>query len=100
MVRVRPVRKIEAGRRYRCSRGESCKLDAVVFADFLQSGTLLDDRSLLDAFVYQALVSEECVLVTLNYDDRKLEPARVSLSRVLTDCVWLPGQDSNLRHAD
>ena len=64
--------------------------DAVVFADFLQSGTLLDDRSLLDAFVYQALVSEECVLVTLNYDDRKLEPARVSLSRVLTDCVWLP----------
>lgn len=79
---------------------DACKLDAVVFADFLQSGTLLDDRSLLDAFVYQALVSEECVLVTLNYDDRKLEPARVSLSRVLTDCVWLPGQDSNLRHAD
>ena len=79
---------------------DACKLDAVVFADFLQSGTLLDDRSLLDAFVYQALVSEECVLVTLNYDDKKLEPARVSLSRVLTDCVWLPGQDSNLRHAD
>ena len=79
---------------------DACKLDAEVFADFLQSGTLLDDRSLLDAFVYQALVSEEYVLVTLNYDTKKLEPARINLSRVLTDCAWLPGQDSNLRHAD
>ena len=67
------------------------------FARFLQHGANLDDKAVLDAFVYQALVSDEDVLVTLNYDTAKREPARFEIKRVLTNCDWCPRQDSNLR---
>lgn len=57
------------------------------FADFLQFGANLDDSSLLEAFVYQVVVSDGDVLVTLNCDIGG-EPARFRLVRV--DCDWLP----------
>lgn len=60
------------------------------FADFLQFGATLDDQNLLDAFVYQAMVFDDEVVVTLNYDTEQSEPARVSLSRVRTVERWCP----------
>lgn len=60
------------------------------FADFLQFGATLDDAALLDAFVYQVMVSEDDITVSMNYDTEKLEPARLSISRVRAISVWLP----------
>lgn len=67
------------------------KIDPEDFAYFLMFGATLDDASLLDAFVYQVLVSSEEVLVTLNYDAIENEPARLTLPRVRTNLEWLPG---------
>ena len=66
------------------------RLNPDKFARFLQFGSELTDALLLDAFVYQVLVSDDDVLVTLNYDAEKNEPARFTLSRVRTDCEWCP----------
>ena len=60
------------------------------FADFLQFGATLDDQNLLDAFVYQAMVFDDEVVVTLNFDTEQNEPARVNLSRVRTVEQWCP----------
>lgn len=60
------------------------------FADFLQYGTTLDDRRLLDSFVAQVMVGDDDVTVLLNYDIKKSEPARINLKRVRTNLVWLP----------
>ncbi|KRN55074.1 hypothetical protein IV72_GL000574 [Atopobium minutum] len=78
------------------------RLDLQSFADFLQFGANLDDESLLDAFVYQVLLGEKELVVSLNYASvaNKNEPARLTISRVRAISEWLPGQDSNLRHAD
>ena len=54
------------------------KIDPEDFSDFLQWGATQDDSTLLDAFVYQAVVSNEEVVVTLNYDIRKGEPRTLS----------------------
>ena len=69
--------------------------DAETFADFLQFGTTLDDTMLLKAFVYQVLVGDDDVTVTLNYDVNKNEPARLNLSRVRIDSKWWTGRGSN-----
>lgn len=58
------------------------------FADFLQFGAMLDDSTLLKAFVYQVMVGEEDVTVVLNYDIKESEPARLKLPRVRTDSTW------------
>jgi site-specific DNA recombinase len=58
------------------------------FADFLQCGRSLNDAALLKAFVWQILVSDEEVTVTLNYENKKGEPEILSLVR--PDSVWLP----------
>lgn len=71
------------------------EIDPQDFAYFLQFGSTLDDASLLDAFVYQAMVSTEDVVVTLNYDTIENEPARLTLSRVRTKFEWCPRRDSN-----
>lgn len=60
------------------------------FADFLQFGATLDDQNLLDAFVYQVMVFDDEVVVTLNFDTEQNEPARVNLSRVRTVEQWCP----------
>ena len=66
----------------------AAKFDPEDFADFLQFGATLDDAMLLKAFVYQVMVGEEDVTVTLNYDIEKSEPARLKISRVRTDSSW------------
>lgn len=60
------------------------------FADFLQFGVTLDDRSLLDAFVYQIMVTNDDIYVTLNYDINENEPARLVISRVRSINNWWP----------
>ena len=67
------------------------KIDEDLFVQFLQYGTTLSDEDLVDAFVYQAIVSTEDVVVTLNFNDEKEEPARLNIKRVLPNVSWLPG---------
>lgn len=72
------------------------KIDEDLFVQFLQYGTTLSDEDLVDAFVYQAIVSTEDVVVTLNFNDEKEEPARLNIKRVLPNVSWRPRQGSNL----
>jgi DNA invertase Pin-like site-specific DNA recombinase len=60
------------------------------FADFLQTAATLTDARLLDAFVWQAIVRDEDVIVTLNYDNKKCEPVRLTVPLIRKDEVWLP----------
>ena len=69
----------------------SGKIDEELFVQFLQQGATLTDEDLVDAFVYQAIVSTEDVIVTLNFDNEKGEPVRLDIERVLPDVLWLPG---------
>lgn len=72
------------------------RFDAEDFADFLQFGATLDDAALLDAFVFQASVSEDAVVAALNYDEdpasggEKKRPATIDIARVRRKCIWLP----------
>lgn len=68
----------------------SGKIDEELFVRFLKSGTTLTDEGLVDAFVYQAAVSTEDVIVTLNFDNEKGEPVRLDIERVLPEASWLP----------
>lgn len=63
-------------------------IDMEQLADFLMCGSALNDNDLLDAFVYQVLVSNEDVIATLNYDEKENEPARIEVERVRTSCDW------------
>ena len=74
------------------------RIDPENFARFLQFGSTLTDALLLDAFVYQVMVSNESVLVTMNYATESNEPARLEVSRVRTSCEWCPQRDSNPRY--
>ena len=65
-------------------------IDPRDLACFLRFGATLDDASLLDAFVYQVMVSDGDVVVLLNYDAKENEPARLNLSRVRTNFNWRP----------
>ena len=65
------------------------------FTRFLQFGATLTDDLLLQGFVYQVMVSDEEVIVTMNFDAEKNEPARLRLSRVRTSFEWCPQRDSN-----
>lgn len=69
---------------------DATRFDEGLFVEFLQRGATLTDGELLDAFVYQAIVSTEDVIVALNFDDEKGEPARINLARVLPNVSWLP----------
>lgn len=68
---------------------EEEEFDPEDFADFLQQGATLDDKTLLAAMVWNCAVKQDEVIVTLNYDIKK-EPAQLTLERVLTDCEWRP----------
>lgn len=46
---------------------------------------------LLSAFVWNALVGPDDIVVTLNYDTEKSEPVQLEIKRVRTDLTWLPG---------
>ena len=69
----------------------SGKIDEELFVQFLQQGATLTDEDLVDAFVYQAIVSTEDVVVTLNFDNEKGEPVRLDVEQVLPNVLWLPG---------
>lgn len=71
------------------------EIDPDEFVEFLQMGVTLDDKALLDAFVYQVLVNDDDIIVTLNYDTEKREPARLTLSRVRLISDWCPQRDLN-----
>ncbi len=62
------------------SLSQRVALDVEDFADFLQHGTTLDDRALLDAFVYQVWLGEKTIVAVLNYDIQG-EPARLEWQR-------------------
>ncbi len=79
---------------------EDCKFDPELFAEFLQCEPAIDDATLLGAFVYQVMVSDETALVTLNFDTENDEPARFEVGRVRTNCEWWAQQDSNPQHRD
>ena len=55
---------------------------------FLQRGSKLDDETLLDAFVYQVIVTDDDVIVTLNYDTSEGLPERFTIERVRTSEIW------------
>lgn len=71
------------------------RIDPENFARFLQFGSTLTDALLLDAFVYQVMVSNDSVVVTMNYATESNEPARLEVSRVRTSCEWCPQRESN-----
>ena len=71
------------------------RIDPENFARFLQFGATLTDELLLDAFVYQVMVSDDAVVVTMNFDAESNEPARLEVSRVRTFFKWCPQRDSN-----
>lgn len=66
------------------------EIDPERFADFLQSGAALDDATLLKAFVWQVVVSDDEVVAILNYDIKSNEPARLVIQRVRTKSGWCP----------
>ena len=69
---------------------KTAEFDINDFIDYLQHGATLDDRTLLDALVYQVIVGERDVLVILNFNAENAEPATIDLQRVRTNCIWLP----------
>ena len=69
-------------------------------AAFLGQSSALDTKTLLEAFVYQVLVGADDVVVTLNYDTKKYEPARLTIERVRTLLTWCALSDSNARPTD
>ena len=73
--------------------------DPELFAEFLQCEPAIEDRALVDAFVYQVVVYDDSAIVTLNFDIND-EPARFEVGRVRKNCEWWAQQDSNLQHRD
>lgn len=94
--RIAELEEQQARARYDLEAITDERIDPERFADFLQCGTALDDATLLKAFVWQAVVSEDEILVTLNYD-KKGEPARLDIQRVRAKLEWCPMLDSNQR---
>lgn len=94
--RIAELEEQQARARYDLEAITDERIDPQRFADFLQCGTALDDATLLKAFVWQAVVSEDEILVTLNYD-KKGEPARLDIQRVRAKLEWCPMLDSNQR---
>lgn len=64
-------------------------------AEYLQHGIMLDRAALVDAFVYQVLVTAEDVTVTLNFNTKTSDPARFTIQRVRTIEDWWTRPDSN-----
>ena len=62
--------------------------DPATFVRFLQRGATLTDKAVIEAFVWQVLVTDEQVITTLNYDNEKGEPSRFTIERVLTKLEW------------
>jgi hypothetical protein len=59
------------------------------FVEFLASSDGLDDRTLLDALVWQVQLHEDRVVAVLNYDV-DAEPARIEIPTGSEKLAWLP----------
>lgn len=55
------------------------EFDVDDFVDFLRFGATLGDADLLDAFVFQVMMFNDRLVVTLNYDDAENTPKRLDL---------------------
>ncbi len=88
--RIEQLREQKARAEYDLATIKGELIDPERFADFLQAGAGLDDATLIDAFVWQAVVSPEEVLVVLNYDAKANEPARLDIRRVRGELKWCP----------
>lgn len=93
--RIAQLEEQQARARYDLEAIKDEEIDPERFADFLQCGAGLDDATLLKAFVWQVRVSDDEVLVTLNYDTENDEPARLDIQRVRGKLEWCPQRDSN-----
>ena len=93
--RIAELEEQKARANYDLQAIQDQKIDPERFADFLQCGAKLDDATLLKAFVWQVSVSDEDVLVTLNYDTESNEPARLDIQRVRGKLEWCPQRESN-----
>ncbi len=96
--RIAELEEQQARARYDLEAIKDERIDPERFADFLQCGAGLDDATLLKAFVWQVSVSDDEVLVTLNYDAENDEPARIDIRRVRGKLEWCPQRDSNPRY--
>ena len=96
--RIAELEEQKARANYDLQAIQDQKIDPERFADFLQCGARLDDATLLKAFVWQVSVSDDEVLVTLNYDTESNEPARLDIQRVRGKLEWCPQRDSNPRY--
>ena len=96
--RIAELEEQKARAEYDLQALQEQRIDPERFADFLQCGARLDDATLMKAFVWQVSVSEEEVLVTLNYDAENDEPARLDIQRVRGKLEWCPQRDSNPRY--
>ncbi|MBR0403790.1 MAG: recombinase family protein [Eggerthellaceae bacterium] len=64
------------------------ELDAEGFADFLQYAATLTDEKMIDLLVWQVLVGEEEILVTLNYDVEPEIPQRFTIDGFAKISEW------------
>lgn len=64
------------------------KLTAENFADFLQYGATLTDEALIDLLVWQIVITEEHIIIALNYDVGPDIPQRLVVDGFSKDCVW------------
>lgn len=63
------------------------EFDVEDFADFLQFGATLDDAAVLKAFVGQVLLFDGYAVVTMNYKDKKSEPATITVDGFAEFCM-------------
>ena len=57
-------------------------------ADFLQYGSTLSDRQMIDALVWQISLTDEEIIVTLNYDVAPDVPQRITLDGFAKELEW------------
>ena len=90
--RLAELREQKARAEYDLQSIEDGAFDVWKWAQFLQEGlSTMPDGKLLSAFVWNALVGPDDIVVTLNYDTEKSEPVQLEIERVRTDLTWLPG---------
>lgn len=79
--RIEEAQEIVATTTHELEVAQQTDFSVEEFEAFLHLGSGLDDATLLDAMVYQVVVSDDSVIATLNFDLND-EPARLSVERV------------------
>lgn len=94
-TRMEQLRLQKLRAEHQIERLQNARVDPEDFASFLQYSGGLDDKTLLDAFVYQAILAPDKVIVTMNYNRKNGEPAQIEIERVLRNDIWCAVRDSN-----